>query len=66
MIYAKELVIDLIEMFKSAPALWDIRCKEYKDRNLNYYKLLKLVSHFNAKVDEITIKKQVPKEKLTP
>lgn len=46
MMWTKELVIELIEMFEATPASWNIQCKEYRDRNFKYALLSKLASRF--------------------
>ena len=56
MIWTKEQVIELIEMLRAAPALWDIKSKEYRDRNLKYDEMSKMASHFKTNVDEISRK----------
>lgn len=56
MLWSKELVIELIEMLKAAPALWDIQSKEYRDRNLKFDEMSKIASHFKTNVDEVSRK----------
>lgn len=57
MIWTKELVIELIEMLKAAPALWDIKCKEYQDKNAKYREISKMASHF--KTNDLEISKKI-------
>jgi len=56
MLWSKELVIELIEILKAAPALWDIQSKEYRDRNLKFDEMSKIASQFKTNVDEVSRK----------
>lgn len=46
--------IELIEMLKHDPVLWDIQTKEYRNRNPKFNKTAKIASHFKTNVDEIS------------
>lgn len=56
MLWTKEQVLELIEMLHTSPSLWDISCREYRDRNLKYDEMSKMASHFQTNVDEISRK----------
>lgn len=56
MLWTKEQIVELIEMLQTCPALWDIRCKQYRDRNIKFDDMSKMASHFKTNVDEINRK----------
>lgn len=56
MIWTKDQIIELIEMLRAAPALWDIKTKEYRDRNTKFDATTKIALHFQTNVDEISRK----------
>ena len=57
MICSKELVIELIKMLSAVPALWNIKCIEYRNRNRKYDKMSKIASHFKTNVDDQIVRK---------
>lgn len=40
-------------MLKTAPALWNIQTKGYRDRNLKFDETTKIAVHFETNMDEI-------------
>lgn len=43
-------------MLRSAPALWDTKCKDYRDRNKKFDEMSKIATHFKVQLDEVAKK----------
>lgn len=49
----QEKTIRLIEEFHARPALWDVTCSEYKNRNKKRDALQELANHFQTSIEEL-------------
>ncbi|GFS09903.1 cadherin-5 [Elysia marginata] len=53
--YNKRIVLQFIEMYKSLPALWQVKCKDYPNRmkkELAYKKMIEFCKKFNPAADK--------------
>ena len=51
--WTNDNIINLIDLYRDHPVLWDCRLKEFKDRNKNIDVLLEIVVSIGVEKDEI-------------
>jgi hypothetical protein len=51
--WSNEKVLNLIELYRDRPVLWDCRLKEYKDRNKKMDAILEIAVSFGVEKEEI-------------